>query len=171
MEALGFSVKVADIPILMLHTSRREYLTLERSWSNDLHNEVAVKMRWYILERFLEASITILCCCPSSVKRIAALELECQVYSINRYQGRECDFSITVTTGMRMEKKRQNFNFILDAPRTTVALSQTREGVVIVGDRELFVQSDVWNEGYCGFLRGSSRRARRLTICAEGSQV
>ena len=71
-KLLGFPVKVADIPILLLHTSGREYLTLERIWSNDLHNEVAVKMRQYILERLPEANITILCYYSASVKRIAA---------------------------------------------------------------------------------------------------
>ena len=58
----------------------------------DLHNEVAVKMRKYLLERIPEASITILCYYSASVKRIAALDPEFQVYTINWYQGRDCDF-------------------------------------------------------------------------------
>ena len=121
---LGFSVRIVDIPVLLSHTSGREHLTSERSWSNDLHNEVAVKMRRYILERLPEANITILCYDSASLKRIAALELGCQVYSINRYKRQECEFSLIVTSRVGMERERWNVNFILDAPRTTVALSR-----------------------------------------------
>lgn len=95
---LEFPVKVANVPILMLHTTGQEYLTVERSWFNGLHNGVAVKARRFTLERIPEASIKVLCYYSASVKRIAALEPDCQVFSINQYQGRECDFSIIVTT-------------------------------------------------------------------------
>lgn len=143
-RVLGFPSPNDWTPIPMLQTTGREQLTLERSRSNDLHNEIAVMPRRFIVDKIPSAEVIILCYYSDSVTRIARLDLESHVFSINRYQGRECDFAIIVTSRVAQPNIYQNVDFVLDARRTTVTLSRAREGVFIIGDMEMLGRSRVW---------------------------
>lgn len=128
----------------MLPTAGREQLTIERSWFGDLHDEVAVILRKFTVDKIPSSEVIILCYHAASVNRIASSDPKSNVFSINRYQGRECDFAIIVTTRVARKDVHQNADFILDPCRTTVVLSRARQGVFIIGDMDLLEQSDVW---------------------------
>lgn len=135
----------SEVPILMLHTMGQEYSTPERSWTNDVHNEAAFRIiSKFIAERLPSADITILCYYSAAAKRIAAMGPPSQVYTVNRYQGRECDIAIIVTTRISVKNVYKNTDFILDPLRATVALSRAKEGIVIIGDQSLLIQSPLW---------------------------
>ncbi|VDD89786.1 unnamed protein product [Enterobius vermicularis] len=141
---LGLPYPNTDLPILFLHTKGREILTRTRSWTNDLHNETAIRLRRFIMAKIPNADVTILFYYSAAVKSIEQQDPTAAVYSINCYQGGECDFCIIVTTCVASNSESKNFNFVLDPQRTKVALSRAKEGVVIIGDRDVLFQSEVW---------------------------
>ena len=81
------------------------------------------------------ADITISCYYSAAAKRTAAMGPPSQVYTVNR---------IVATTRVSIKNVYRNIDFILDPLRATVALSKAKEGVVIVGDQSLLIQSSLW---------------------------
>ena len=140
---LGLPAPNHEVPILFLHTTEREQLTREKSWVSDLHNEVAVQMNQFILQRQPGARVVILCYYNASVRDTEQRQPGVKVYSINRYQGRECDFAIIVMTRVQSTEKFRNMEFVLDSQRTTVAITGAREGIFVIVDQEILDQSPV----------------------------
>lgn len=96
------------------------------------------------MTRIPSADVTILCHYSPATKTIEQQGMTYAVYSTNLYQGKECVLRIIITTRVALNNKTKNFNFVLNLQRTTVALSWAKEGVVIIGDRDVLCQSEVW---------------------------
>lgn len=73
------------IPILFSHKTDKEQLTREKSWVNDLYNDLAVKIHWFIRQRISKARIVIFCYYNASVRNIQMKQPDVKVYSINKY--------------------------------------------------------------------------------------
>ena len=141
---LGSPAPNHEVPFLFPHTTGKEQLTQEKSWVNDLHNELAVQMNQFILQRQPDAQVVILCYYNASVRDIEQRQPGVKVFSINRYQGGECDFAIIVTARVHSAEKFRNVDFVLDPQRTTVAIMRAREGIFIIGEQDILDQSPVW---------------------------
>lgn len=113
-RVLGFPTPTDSLPVLTLQTTGWKQLTLERSWSSDLHNEATLRLRRFIVDKIPSAPVVLSCYYSTSVARITALDPESQVFSINRHQDRDCDSAIIVTTRITQESVRQNVDFVLD---------------------------------------------------------
>lgn len=80
-----------------------------------------------------------------AVRSIKQQDPEAKVYSINRYQKRECDFCVIITTRVAASNVfDKNVDFSLDSQCTTVALSRAKEAVIIIRDKNVLYRPEVW---------------------------
>ncbi|VDN17671.1 unnamed protein product [Gongylonema pulchrum] len=68
-----------------------------------------------------------------------------EICTIDGFQGKEADIVVLLTTRtIRSGDATDDFSFLADPQRVTIALSRARHGLFLIGDFELLLQSSTW---------------------------
>ena len=134
-----------EVSTLFFHTTGKEQHTREKVGSTTcMTNWLAVQINEFILQRQPDARAVILCYYNPSQRYIKQRQPGVKIYSIYRYDGRECDFAIIVTTRVQSKEMFWNVVFVLDSQRTTVPITRASEGIFLIIDQDILGQSPVW---------------------------
>lgn len=135
-----------DIPTVILHNSYTEYSDIKKSVSNNDEAKEVLEVINQMTENSVDYKKIVVITPYEAQKNIILQLIRSQgvlvdVVNVDEFQGSERDYVIFSTVRSNSENK---IGFLSDYRRLNVAITRARFGMVILGNCEVLLQSDLW---------------------------